>query len=440
MFRKLLIANRGEIAVRIIKACQQLNIQTVAVCSTADRHAGYTQLADEVVCIGPAAASGSYLNAEAILMAAINTHADAIHPGYGFLAENADFAAMCAECGIAWIGPQTEQIKLMGDKARAKDFARQQAVPVLAGQSLQGLAWPDIKHAAAKIGFPLVLKASYGGGGKGIRVLTDVHELHQQLRAARQEAAASFLNDAMYLEQFLTTARHIEVQVLGTGTKLFILGDRDCSLQLHKQKVLEESPASILTETQRRTLYDLSRQLLAGTHYQSLGTIEYLFADGQFYFMEMNTRLQVEHGVTELTTGIDIVAEQIKQAAGVTVDFPEHVGLQPKCTAIEVRLTATLPVKQTRIETLSWPADVRVDTDYHQGDRLVTMYDGLIAKLMVTGANRQQAVRNLQRALAQVTLTGPTTNLTFLQQTVARPAYIHDQYTIHSLARWEASK
>ena len=362
MFRKLLIANRGEIAVRIIKACQQLNIQTVAVCSTADRHAGYTQLADEVVCIGPAAASGSYLNAEAILMAAINTHADAIHPGYGFLAENADFAAMCAECGIAWIGPQTEQIKLMGD------------------------------------------------------------------------------NDAMYLEQFLTTARHIEVQVLGTGTKLFILGDRDCSLQLHKQKVLEESPASILTETQRRTLYDLSRQLLAGTHYQSLGTIEYLFADGQFYFMEMNTRLQVEHGVTELTTGIDIVAEQIKQAAGVTVDFPEHVGLQPKCTAIEARLTATLPVKQTRIETLSWPADVRVDTDYHQGDRLVTMYDGLIAKLMVTGVNRQQAVRNLQRALAQVTLTGPTTNLTFLQQTVARPAYIHDQYTIHSLARWEASK
>ncbi|MDV0429731.1 biotin carboxylase N-terminal domain-containing protein [Lactiplantibacillus sp. DA1] len=440
MFRKLLIANRGEIAARIIKACQQLNIQTVAVCSTADRRAGYTQLADEVVCIGPAAASGSYLNAEAILMAAINTHADAIHPGYGFLAENADFAAMCAECGITWIGPQTEQIKLMGDKARAKVFARQQDVPVLAGQSLQGLAWPEIKRAAANIGFPLVLKASYGGGGKGIRVLTNVHDLHQQLRAARQEAAASFLNDDMYLEQFLTTARHIEVQVLGTGRKLFILGDRDCSLQLHKQKVLEESPASILTSTQRRTLYDLSRQLLAGTQYQSLGTIEYLFANGQFYFMEMNTRLQVEHGVTELTTGIDIVAEQIKQAAGVTIDFPEHVGLKPKCTAIEARLTASLPVKRTIIETLNWPDNVRIDTDYHQGDRLVTMYDGLIAKLMVTGNGRQQAVHHLQRALNQVTLTGPTTNLNFLRQTVARPAYVDDRYTIHSLASWEVSE
>ncbi|AYG36454.1 acetyl-CoA carboxylase biotin carboxylase subunit [Lactiplantibacillus pentosus] len=440
MFRKLLIANRGEIAVRIIKACRQLNIQTVAVCSTADRHAGYTQLADEVVCIGPAAASGSYLNAEAILMAAINTHADAIHPGYGFLAENADFAAMCAECGIAWIGPQTEQIKLMGDKAQAKAFARQQQVPVLAGQSIQGLDWPEIKQAAIAIGFPLVLKASYGGGGKGIRVLSDAHELHQQLRAARQEAAASFLNDAMYLEQFLTTARHIEVQVLGTGQDLFILGDRDCSLQLHKQKVLEESPASILTAAQRRNLYELSRQLLAGTHYQSLGTIEYLFADGQFYFMEMNTRLQVEHGVTELTTGIDIVAEQIKQAAGVAVTFPEHVGLQPQCIAIEARLTATLPVTQTKIETLQWPEHVRIDTDYHQGDHLVTMYDGLIAKIMVTGDDRITAVHNLQRALAAVKLQGPTTNLDFLRQTVARPAYVNDQYTIHSLARWEASK
>ncbi|MFC6180281.1 acetyl-CoA carboxylase biotin carboxylase subunit [Lactiplantibacillus daowaiensis] len=438
MFHKLLIANRGEIAVRIIKACRQLHIQTVAVCSTADRQAWYTQLADEVVCIGPAAATASYLNAEAILMAAINTHADAIHPGYGFLAENADFAAMCAECGITWIGPTATQIQLMGDKSLAKDYARQQGVPVLTGQSIQGLAWPQIKQVALKMGFPLVLKASHGGGGKGIRVIDDVHMLHQQLRVARAEAAASFLNDAMYLEHFLPTARHIEVQVLGTGQQLYILGDRDCSLQLHKQKVLEESPASILTAAQRTTLYHWSRQLLAQLGYQSLGTIEFLFADGQFYFMEMNTRLQVEHGVTELTTGVDIVVAQLQQAAGTPLAL-STADLTPKCTAIEARLTASLPIEKTLIEQFSWPAQVRVDTGYRPGDQLSTMYDGLIAKLMVTGTTRKQAVQRLQTALAAVQLTGPTTNLAFLQQTVARPAYVKDQYTIHSLAKWGAA-
>ncbi|MFB9768269.1 acetyl-CoA carboxylase biotin carboxylase subunit [Lactiplantibacillus modestisalitolerans] len=437
MFHKILIANRGEIAVRIITACHQLNIQTVAVCSTADRGAWYTQLADEVVCIGPAAANASYLNAEAILMAAINTHADAIHPGYGFLAENADFATMCAECGITWIGPQTSQIKLMGDKAQAKEFARQRGVPVLTGRSIQGLTWPAIKRVALQIGFPLVLKASHGGGGKGIRVISDAHDLHQRLRVARQEAAASFLNDSMYLEQYLDQARHIEVQVLGAGAQLYILGDRDCSLQLHKQKVIEESPASVLTAAQRQQLYRLSQQLLAGTNYQSLGTIEYLFADGAFYFMEMNTRLQVEHGVTELTTGVDIVVAQIRQAAGLPLHFSADIGLHPRCTAIEARLTATLPVKQTRIEKLNWPRGVRVDTGYRTGDQLVTMYDGLIAKLMVTGPTRAQAVSHLQTALGLVQMSGPATNLAFLRQTVARPAFEQDRLTIHSLAQWE---
>ncbi|AVK61879.1 acetyl-CoA carboxylase biotin carboxylase subunit [Lactobacillus sp. CBA3605] len=437
MFRKLLIANRGEIAVRLIKACRQLNIQTVAVCSTVDRQAWYTQLADEVVCIGPAAATGSYLNAEAILMAAINTHADAIHPGYGFLAENADFAAMCQECGITWVGPSADQIRLMGDKSLAKTYARKQQVPVLAGQSIQGLTWPKIKQAALKIGFPLVLKASHGGGGKGIRVLQTMTELHQQLRAARQEAAAAFLNDAMYLEHYLPTARHIEVQVLGTGDQLLVLGDRDCSLQLHKQKVLEESPASCLTAVQRQTLYQLSRQLLAQSHYQSLGTIEYLFAAGQFYFMEMNTRLQVEHGVTELTTGIDIVQAQLKQAAGASLHLPVIVTQK---VAIEARLTAILPVEQTLISQFEWPTYARVDTGYRAGDRLVTMYDGLIAKLMVTGPTRAAAVARLQIALSAVRLVGPATNLAFLQQTVARPAYQQDQFSIHSLAQWEAEQ
>ncbi|MFC6201286.1 acetyl/propionyl/methylcrotonyl-CoA carboxylase subunit alpha [Lactiplantibacillus nangangensis] len=440
MFHKLLIANRGEIAVRIIKACRQLNIKTVAVCSTADRHAWYTQLADEVVCIGPAPAAQSYLNAEAILMAAINTHADAIHPGYGFLAENADFAAMCAECGITWIGPKASQIRLMGDKSLAKDYAREQAVPVLAGASIQGLAWPEIKQMALKMGFPLVLKASHGGGGKGIRVLADAQALHQQLRSARQEAAASFLNDAMYLEHFLPNARHIEVQVLGAGNQLYILGDRDCSLQLHKQKVLEESPASILTAAQRQELYRLSRQLLAELNYQSLGTIEYLFADGAFYFMEMNTRLQVEHGVTELTTGVDIVVAQLKQAAGVRLELPVTIGLQPQCIAIEARITASLPLHQTLIRQLIWPKDVRVDTGYRAGDHFVTRYDGLIAKLMVTAPTRPAAVAKLQVALTAVKLVGPTTNLAFLQAMVARPAYARDTYSIHSLAQWEAEK
>jgi len=440
MFHKLLIANRGEIAIRIIKACRQLNIKTVAVCSTADRQAWYTRLADEVVCIGPAPATDSYLNAEAILMAAINTHADAIHPGYGFLAENADFAAMCAECGITWVGPRASQIKLMGNKSRAKDYARQQRVPVLAGASIQGLAWPQIKRLATEMGFPLVLKASHGGGGKGIRVLSDIQALHQQLRAARQEAAAAFLNDAMYLEHFLPSARHIEVQVLGAGDQLYILGDRDCSLQLHKQKVLEESPASVLTDDQRQQLYRLSRQLLAKLAYQSLGTIEYLFADGAFYFMEMNTRLQVEHGVTELTTGIDIVGAQLKQAAEAPLELPRLTGEKKPCIAIEARLTASLPLKQTLIKQLDWPAGVRVDTGYRTGDHFVTMYDGLIAKLMVTGSTRAIAVKRLQAALAAVKLVGPTTNLAFLQQTVARPEYAADTYSIHSLAQWEDEK
>ena len=440
MFRKLLIANRGEIAVRIIKACRELNIQTVAVCSTADRGAWYTQLADEVVCIGPAAAGASYLNAEAILMAALNTHADAIHPGYGFLSENAEFAEMCAECGITWIGPQTAQIKLMGDKSHAKDFARKQGVPVLSGHSLQGLGWTSIKPLAQRLGFPLVLKASHGGGGKGIRVIADVKKLHQQLRTARQEAVASFLDDSMYLEHYLNRARHIEVQVLGTATGLLILGDRDCSLQLHKQKVIEESPASILSTEQRQKLYQLTRQLLAGTHYQSLGTVEFLFSNGRFYFMEMNTRLQVEHGVTELTTAIDIVQAQIKQAAGLPVEVDANVGLHPQCTAIEARISATLPIRQTKIEQLNWSPDVRVDTGYRVGDHLVTMYDGLIAKLMVTGSTRQVAVQNLQQALAAVQLVGPETDLAFLRATVARPEYERDQYSIHSLGRWEAEK
>ncbi|RRK11872.1 ATP-grasp domain-containing protein [Lactiplantibacillus garii] len=440
MFRKLLIANRGEIAVRIIKACRELNIQTVAVCSTADRGAWYTQLADEVVCIGPAAANQSYLNAEAILMAAINTHADAIHPGYGFLSENAEFAAMCAECGITWIGPQPAQIKLMGDKARAKDFARRQGVPVLAGCSIQGSNWSEIKPIAQRLGFPLVLKASHGGGGKGIRVIQDVHTLHQQLRVARQEAAASFLNDAMYLEHYLKRARHVEVQVLGTAQGLLILGDRDCSLQLHKQKVIEESPASILTTAQRQSLYQLTRQLLAGTQYESLGTVEFLFADGQFYFMEMNTRLQVEHGVTELTTGVDIVQAQIKQAAGVAVQIAPDTGLHPRCTAIEARITATLPIRRTTIERLTWPQNVRVDTGYRTGDDLVTMYDGLIAKLMVTGPTRKVAVTALRRALTTVKLLGPETDLAFLRATVARPEYVQDEYSIHSLSRWKVGE
>lgn len=437
MFHKLLIANRGEIAIRIIKACRQLNIKTVAVCATVDRQAWYTQLADEVVCIGPAPAAESYLNAEAILMAAINTQADAIHPGYGFLAENADFAAMCAECGITWVGPTASQIRLMGDKSRAKDYARKQRVPVLAGASIQGLNWPQIKQLATKMGFPLVLKASHGGGGKGIRVLSDVHALHQQLRAARQEAAAAFLNDAMYLEHFLPQARHIEVQVLGTGNQLYILGDRDCSSQLHKQKVLEESPASSLTAEQRQELTRLSRQLLANLGYQSLGTIEYLVADGACYFMEMNTRLQVEHGVTELTTGIDIVCAQLKQAAGEPLALPAMAAQTTHCVAIEARITASLPLKQTLIQQLDWPTDVRVDTGYRAGDHFVTRYDGLIAKLMVTGTTRADAVKKMQTALAAVTLVGPTTNLSFLRQTVARPAYLADTYSIHSLARWE---
>jgi acetyl-CoA carboxylase biotin carboxylase subunit len=424
MFKKILVANRGEIAIRIIKASHQLGIQTVAVFATADRDAPFVKLADEAICIGPAPATESYLNREAILMAGIITNCDALHPGYGFLSEDPLFAEMVEETPMTWIGPQAPMIQQFADKKASRQFAQKQNVPTIPGSDeLKDQA--ALLQAATKIGYPLLLKASFGGGGKGIRVAQNEIELRQAIAVVQQEAGASFGASPLYLERDMRNARHIEVQVLGLGDQLLILGDRNCSIQLRRQKVLEESPAELTTD-QRHQLYQQVHHLLDQTGYQSLGTVEFLQVADQFYFLEMNTRLQVEHGVTEETTGIDIVQTQIKVAAKQNqlvqvTKKPVH--------AIEVRINALTPGTLCQFE---FPSDLRVETGYQAGMQVTPFYDALLAKVIVTGANREAAVARLTVALAQIKLDGVDTNLADVIKLVASPVFQTGNYQINS--------
>ncbi|KRM99791.1 acetyl-CoA carboxylase biotin carboxylase subunit [Loigolactobacillus rennini] len=434
MFRKILIANRGEVALRIIRACQQLKIATVAVYAQAEQHSLFVQQADEAYCVGPDTAQSSYLNREGILMTALLSGADAIHPGYGFLAEDAVFAQMCAECGLTFIGPKASVIELLADKAAAKKFARQQGVPVIPG-GMQLKNEQDLRTKAKQLGYPVMLKANFGGGGKGMRVLASDHELRHQYHLIQEEARQAFLNDAVYLEKYLPHARHIEVQILQDHNgHLQILGDRECSLQRHHQKVVEESPAAILQPQQRQTLYQLAQRLMAGLAYTGLGTLEFLFTGQQFYFLEMNTRLQVEHAVTEMTTGADLVTTQIQVAAGKTV--------QPKIAtfkghAIEVRLNAqpqenllaTGQLTKFRLFT-----GARVETGYREGDQILPYYDALIAKILVKQPTRLQAVTKMQCCLQRVQISGIGTNLPLLKQIMGLPSYRANLVDIHFLA------
>jgi acetyl-CoA carboxylase biotin carboxylase subunit len=446
MFEKILIANRGEIALRIHRACQELGIQTVAVHSTADADAMHVRLADEAVCIGPPSARESYLNKAAILSAATITGADAIHPGYGFLSENADFAGMVEEHGFTFIGPSSAHIKMMGDKIIAKQTAIKLGIPVVPGSDG---AVPDAETAkkfANEIGYPVLIKATAGGGGKGMKVAHNDGELAAALSMAKSEAGANFGNDQVYLEKYLSHPRHIEIQVLADSHGNAVhLGERDCSLQRKHQKVLEESPSAALNAEQRAQIGDVVRSAIAKLGYRNAGTIEFLYEDGKFYFIEMNTRLQVEHPVTEMVCGIDLVREQIKIAAGGHLPFQQE-NIRFHGHAIECRINAenseTFLPSPGRIGAYHAPGGlgVRVDSGLYAGYKVPSHYDSMIAKLIVHGASRNECLMRLRRALDEYVIEGIETTLPLHRRLVREPAFIDGNYDIHWLEKFVGLK
>ena len=412
MFGKVLIANRGEVALRILRACRELDIASVAVHSTADSQAMHVRLADESVCIGPPKAADSYLNPLAILAAAEITGADAIHPGYGFLSENADFAQMVEEHGFAFIGPSPEHIRLMGDKIVAKATARDLGIPTVPGSDGPIGTEAEAVELAHATGFPVLIKAVAGGGGRGMTVVRGADELGEAVRMARNEARAAFGDDRVYVERFLDHPRHIEVQVIGDGRGHVIhLGERDCSLQRRHQKVVEEAPSPVLTTAERDRLGATVTEGLRRLNYRSLGTVEFLYQDGEFFFIEMNTRLQVEHPVTELVTGIDLVREQIMLAAGEPLRFAQE-DITFTGHAIEVRINAedprTLLPAPGRVNAFHAPGGpgVRMDSALYAGYTVPPYYDSLIAKLIVHDVDRRMAIRRLDRCLEEVVIDG----------------------------------
>ncbi|WP_300266630.1 acetyl-CoA carboxylase biotin carboxylase subunit [uncultured Enterococcus sp.] len=437
MFSKVLIANRGEIAVRIIRACRELGIRTVAVYSEADREAMHTELADEAVCIGPSKASESYLNKQQILSAAILTKAEAIHPGFGFLSENSQFAEMCEACHITFIGPKSQTIDEMGNKIHARQLMKKAGVPVIPGSDG---AIVDVKEAlkiANQVGYPVMLKAAAGGGGKGIRKVLSEAELPGAFASAQQEAKAAFGNDEMYLEKIIYPARHIEVQVLGDkyGNVLH-LGERDCSLQRNNQKVLEESPSVVISETNREKLGKIAVKAAKAVSYENAGTIEFLMdLSGQFYFMEMNTRIQVEHPITEMVTGVDLVKKQIEVAAGEKLTIKQE-DIKLRGHAIECRINAENPAfhfapAPGKIENLLLPSGgmgLRVDSAMYSGYVIPPFYDSMIAKIIVHGQTRFEALMKMQRALGELVTDGVTTNAEFQMDLISHPNIIAGDY------------
>lgn len=410
--KKVLIANRGEIALRIIRAARELGIKTVVAHSTADEKSLPVLLADEAICIGPPPSGQSYLNIPNILSAAIVTGADAIHPGYGFLAENAAFAEMCREHGITFIGPTPENMKALGDKATARKVAREAGVPTMPGtDELSSLE--EAKRAAQEIGYPVILKASAGGGGRGMRVVHTEEELERAVLQAQEEARAAFGNPAVYLEKYIEEPKHIEIQVLGDGERVVHLWERDCSIQRRHQKLLEEAP-SLLPEETRRAIAEAARRLAEHVGYVSAGTMEFLVdKEGNFYFIEMNTRIQVEHPVTEMITGIDLVQAQFRIAQGEKLWLKQEE-IQVRGHAIEVRVNAEDPEKGFRpsigkVETLLFPGGpgVRVDSHLYTGYQIPPHYDSLIAKIIVWAPTREEAIRRMERALSETVIEGP---------------------------------
>jgi acetyl-CoA carboxylase, biotin carboxylase subunit len=446
MFEKVLIANRGEIALRIHRACREMGIRTVAVHSTADADAMHVRLADESVCIGPPPSRESYLNIAAILSAATVAGADAIHPGIGFLSENAKFAAMVEEHGFVFIGPSPEQIALMGDKVAAKDAARSLGLPVVPGSAGAVGSDAEAMRIADESGYPVLIKAAAGGGGKGMKVANARSEVVQALSLARAEAKANFGNDAVYIEKYLSHPRHIEIQILADGEGNVVhLGERDCSLQRRHQKVLEEAPSPALNAAQRAGIGETSTAAMRKFGYRSAGTIEYLFQDGQFYFIEMNTRLQVEHPVSEMITGIDLVREQIRIATGAPLGFAQSE-IAFNGHAIECRINAENP--DTFMPSPGLVTDyhapgglgVRVDSALYAGYRVPPYYDSLIAKLVVHGASRNECLMRLRRALEEFVIGGIDTSIPLHRRLVAAPDFINGAYDIRWLERFVAAQ
>ena len=423
MFRKILIANRGEIAVRIIRAARELGIETVAVYSTADKEALHTLLADEAVCIGPAKSTESYLNMSAVLSAAVLTGAEAIHPGFGFLSENSKFATMCEEVGVKFIGPSAKVMDMMGDKINARKQMIKAGVPVIPGSDGEVYTAEEALEIAERIGYPVMLKASAGGGGKGIRKVEKPEDLVAAFESASSEAQAAFGNGAMYMERVIYPARHIEVQILADQHGHVIhLGERDCSLQRNNQKVLEESPSIAIGKTLRNRIGSAAVRAAESVGYENAGTIEFLYDEGkgEFYFMEMNTRVQVEHPVTEFVTGVDIVKEQIKIAAGQELSVTQE-DIVIKGHAIECRINAENPFfnfapspgKITNLYLPSGGVGLRVDSAVYPGYTIPPYYDSMIAKIIVHGENRFDALMKMQRALYELEIDGVTTNSSF---------------------------
>jgi acetyl-CoA carboxylase biotin carboxylase subunit len=444
MFEKVLIANRGEIALRIHRACREMGIRTVAVHSTADDNAMHVRLADESVCIGPPPARDSYLNIPAILSAAAITGADAIHPGLGFLAESGDFAGMVAEHGFTFIGPSPEHIRLMGDKIAAKRAAVELGIPVVPGSPGGVADVPSALDAAGRIGYPVLVKATGGGGGRGMRVARDEAELRAAVPAAQGEAKAFFGNGEVYLERYLDRPRHIEVQILGDGQGGVIhLGERDCSLQRKHQKILEETPSPALNAAERQRLGKLATEAMLKLGYKSAGTIEFLYQDGQFFFIEMNTRLQVEHPVSEMVSGIDLVREQIRIAAGAQLGYRQD-DVKLAGHAIECRINAEHPVTFAPspgcVTSYHVPGGmgVRIDSALYQGYTVPPQYDSLVAKLVVHGSSRNECLMRLRRSLGEYVIAGIETTIPLHQRLVAEPDFINGDYDIHWLERFLA--
>jgi acetyl-CoA carboxylase biotin carboxylase subunit len=439
VFKKVLIANRGEIALRVIRACREAGLRSVAVHSTADADALHVRFADEKVCIGPPPARQSYLNIPAIISAAEISGADSVHPGYGFLAENAHFAEVVQRCGLHWIGPQPEVMRSMGDKVSARKLMSAAGVPILPGT---GVIETDreAEEAVERIGLPVIIKASAGGGGRGMKIVEDLDRLHTLLAQARSEAQAGFGNPAVYIERYISRPRHVEVQVLGDGTKAVALGERECSIQRRHQKLVEEAPSVALDDARRAELLGVARKATQAIGYKTVGTLEFLLdEDKRFYFMEMNTRIQVEHTVTEEVFGVDLVREQMRLAAGE----PLRIGndIRPRGHAIEVRINAEDPVtfapSPGRITALNLPGGlgVRIDTHIYTNYVVPPHYDSLLAKLIVRAENRPAALARLRSALAEFVVEGCKTNLDFHRRLLSNADFISGRMDTHLIER-----
>ncbi|WP_281992294.1 acetyl-CoA carboxylase biotin carboxylase subunit [Sulfitobacter geojensis] len=442
MFNKILIANRGEIALRVIRAAREMGIGTVAVHSTADSDAMHVRMADESVCVGPPSSMQSYLSIPAIIAACEITGAEAIHPGYGFLSENANFVQIVQDHGLTFIGPTAEHIRVMGDKITAKDTMKKLGVPCVPGSAGGVATLEEAKALGAEMGYPVIIKATAGGGGKGMKVAETANDMERAFQTARAEGKSNFGNDEVYIEKYLTTPRHIEIQVFGDGKGRAVhLGERDCSLQRRHQKVFEEAPGPAISPEERARIGKVCADAMADINYIGAGTIEFLYEKGEFYFIEMNTRLQVEHPVTEAIFGVDLVREQIRVASGMDMSFQQE-DLQINGHSIEVRINAEKLPNFTpcpgRITQYHAPGGlgVRMDSALYDGYSIPPYYDSLIGKLIVHGRDRPEALARLHRALGELIVDGVDTTVPLFHALLAEPDVLSGDYNIHWLEHW----